>query len=223
MIRSRDALSRDEKVRSHVRTDHDAITPWQAWMLAARPKTLPAAVGPVMVGTALAYSDHHFALFPAVAALSVSLLLQIAVNLANDYFDHVKGIDSEDRVGPVRVTQSGLIPAARVRAAMGLVFLAAAVIGIVLTSIGGWPVIVLGSACILAALGYSGGAYPLASHGLGDLFAFLFFGQAAVCGTYYLQTLAVTPMCVIVAIPVGFLITAILVINNLRDIYDGSQ
>ena len=191
----------------------------QAWMLAARPKTLPAAVGPVLVGSALAFADGKFKLIPAVAALAIALLLQIGVNLANDYFDGIRGIDTLDRLGPIRVTQSGLISPGGVKSAMMLTFMLAVLIGFYLMTRGGWPVVLLGTASILAALGYSGGPFPLASHGLGDLFVFIFFGLVAVCGTYYVQTLQLTWRVITMAALVGLLITAILVINNLRDIH----
>ena len=194
------------------------ISPMQAWLLAARPKTLPAAVAPVIVGTALAIADHVFMLLPALAALTISLLLQIGVNLANDYFDHVKGIDTAERLGPVRVTHSGLIAPVHVKIAMLVMFAVASAIGIYLITVGGLTVLIIGLACIMSALAYSGGPYPLASHSLGDLFAFLFFGWVAVGGTYFVQTLALTPMTLLTASQVGLLITAILVVNNLRDI-----
>jgi 1,4-dihydroxy-2-naphthoate polyprenyltransferase len=196
----------------------DTTDPVSAWLLATRPKTLPAAVAPVIVGSALAYADQGFLLLPAMAALAVALLLQIGVNLANDYFDFKKGIDTEDRLGPIRVTQSGLIPPARVRTAMLIIFVMTLLPGVYLIARGGWPAVIIGGASILAALAYSGGPYPLASHALGDLFVFVFFGLVAVCGTYYVQTLELTWMVVFLGIVEGSLITAILVINNLRDI-----
>ena len=189
-----------------------------SWILAIRPKTLPAAAGPVLVGTALAFSDQGLVILPAVCALCIAFLLQIGVNLANDYFDSIKGIDTQERLGPQRVTQSGLIAADQVRAVMCGVLGLAVVFGLVLIIRGGWPVLVIGVACILAALGYSGGPYPLASHGLGDLFVFIFFGLVAVCGTYYVQMLQVSWHVFGVAIIVGLPITAIIVVNNLRDI-----
>ena len=188
------------------------------WILAIRPKTLPAAAGPVLVGTAMAYSDQGLVILPSVCALFIAFLLQIGVNLANDYFDSVKGIDTQERLGPKRVTQSGLIAADRVKAVMWGVLGLAVVLGLVLILRGGWPVFVIGVACILAALGYSGGPYPLASHGLGDLFVFIFFGLVAVCGTYYVQMLQVSWHVFAVAVMVGLPITAIIVVNNLRDI-----
>lgn len=196
----------------------EEISARRAWMLAARPKTLPAAVSPVFVGTALALHDGAFRPLPALAALAGALLLQVGVNLANDYFDHVHGIDQPDRTGPVRVTQSGLIAPERVRLGMFLVLGLAALIGVYLIVVGGWPVLAIGLASILAALAYSAGPYPLASHGLGDLAVFVFFGPVAVIGTYYVQALQVTPLAALMAVPPGLLITAILVVNNLRDI-----
>ncbi len=189
-----------------------------AWLLATRPKTLPAAVAPVIVGCAMAYADQKFSPGPATACLAVALLLQIGVNLANDYFDFTRGIDTDDRLGPVRVTQSGLIPPGRVKAAMVAVFILSLLPGLYLICIGGWPVVVIGAASIIAALAYSGGPFPLASHGLGDLFVFIFFGLVAVGGTYYVQALDLTSMVFVMGVIVGLLITAILVVNNLRDL-----
>ena len=194
------------------------ITQLQAWILAIRPKTLPAAVAPVAVGTAMAYSDNFFAALPACAALMGSLLLQIGVNLANDYFDYKQGIDDVERLGPVRVTQSGLISPGKVKAGMVITFFLVSLIGIYLIMVGGLPIFAVGVASILSALAYSGGPYPLASHGLGDLFVFIFFGLVAVCGTYYVQALTLTPIVILASVPTGLLITAILVVNNLRDI-----
>jgi 1,4-dihydroxy-2-naphthoate octaprenyltransferase len=200
-----------------------SISPTQAWILAARPKTLPAAVAPVFVGTALAFAEGVFKPFPALAALLGSMLLQIAVNLANDYFDHVRGVDTPDRIGPVRVAASGLISPRRLRFGMLLVIALSALVGVYLAWVGGWLVLVIGVASILSLLAYSSGPFPLASHGLGDLFVFLFFGVAAVCGTYYVQAQRVTLMALAAAVPVGLLTTAILVINNLRDIETDRQ
>jgi 1,4-dihydroxy-2-naphthoate octaprenyltransferase len=196
----------------------NSITPVSAWLLATRPKTLPAAVAPVVVGCAMAYGHQDFGFWPAMACLAVALLLQIGVNLANDYFDFTKGIDTEERLGPVRVTQSGLVPPGRVKLAMTMVFVLSLLPGFYLISIGGWPVVAIGAASIIAALAYSGGPFPLASHGLGDLFVFIFFGLVAVCGTYYVQAFQLTPMVLLMGVVVGLMITAILVVNNLRDI-----
>jgi 1,4-dihydroxy-2-naphthoate octaprenyltransferase len=171
-----------------------------------------------LIGTALAWADGAFSLAPALAALIASLLLQIAANLANDYFDFVKGTDIPGRKGPTRVAQSGLISLGKLRMAIAATLLATAVLGLYLVSVGGWPVLALGIAALLSGLLYSGGPYPIGYHGLGDIFVFLFFGLGAVCGTYYVQSLTLTPVVVAAAIPVGALTTAILVVNNLRDI-----
>lgn len=194
------------------------MTKRRAWLLAARPKTLPAALGPVLVGSALAFADGALALFPALAAALGALLLQIGSNLANDYFDYFKGADTVDRLGPPRATASGLIPPAQMRNGILVLFGLAAAVGLYLVYVGGWPILAVGVAAIAAAVAYTGGPFPFGYHGLGDLFVFLFFGLAAVCGTYYVQTLSVTPAVVASAVPVGTLITAILVVNNLRDI-----
>lgn len=189
-----------------------------AWILSIRPRTLPASIAPVIVGTAAAAFDNRFVALPALAALIGAVLLQIGVNLANDYFDHQRGIDTAERLGPVRVTQSGLISPVRVKRAMMGTLAAAAAAGLYLSCIAGWPVLIIGTASILAALAYSGGPYPLASHGLGDLLVFIFFGPVAVCGTYYVQALRLTGQVAWLSLPIGLLITAIMVVNNLRDI-----
>ncbi len=188
------------------------------WYLAIRPKTLPAAAAPVVVGSAVAHADQVFSLLPAIAAFAGALLLQVAVNLANDYFDAKNNIDSEARLGPVRVTQSGLISPGQVKAAMVLTLVAAAMIFIYLTTVGGVVIFWVAVASVLAALGYSGGPYPLASHGLGELFVFIFFGLIAVCGTYWVQAGKLSQLVVLASIGPGLLISAIMVVNNLRDI-----
>ncbi len=189
----------------------------QIWLLAARPKTLPAAVGPVLVGTALAYADGHFALWPMLAALADALLLQIGSNFANDYFDFFKGADTHERIGPTRVTAGGLLSPAEVRWGMVAVFGMAALVGLYLITVGGWPILALGASAIVAALLYSGGPLPYGYYGLGEFFVFLFFGVAAVAGTYYVQALTVTPQVWLASVPVGALITGVLVVNNIRD------
>jgi 1,4-dihydroxy-2-naphthoate octaprenyltransferase len=189
-----------------------------AWLLAARPRTLVASLVPVLVGTALAASRQPIAWGPAAAALLAALLIQIGTNLSNDYFDFQKGADREDRVGPTRATQSGLIAPRDVLLGTGLTFAAAALVGLYLTWVGGVPILVLGIVSILSGLAYTGGPFPLGYHGLGDLFVFVFFGLAAVCGTYYLQAHAVTWFAVLVALPIACLATAILTVNNLRDV-----
>jgi 1,4-dihydroxy-2-naphthoate octaprenyltransferase len=195
-----------------------AIPRRRAWLLAARPKTLPAAVAPVAVGAATALGDGAFAALPALAALAGALLLQIGVNLANDYFDFHRGIDSPDRKGPLRVTQAGLIAPEQVRRGMIATFAAAALVGAFLVVRGGTPILAVGIASILSALAYSGGPWPLASLGVADLFVFVFFGPVAACGTYFVQAGSVSGTAAAASVAPGLLITAILVVNNLRDI-----
>ena len=190
----------------------------QSWRMAARPKTLPAAVGPVLVGAALAYADGRFAFLPAFGALLGALLIQIGSNFANDYSDFFKGADTHERLGPTRATAAGLLTPGEMRGGMIVVFGLAALIGLYLIYAGGWPILALGAASILAALAYTGGPFPFGYYGLGDLFCFIFFGLGAVGGTYFVQTRTLTTDVWLAAVPVGTLITAILVVNNLRDI-----
>lgn len=191
---------------------------WQVWLLAARPKTLPAAAAPVIVGSALAWQVGQFRLGAALAALAAALLLQIGANLANDVFDFHRGADAGERLGPMRVTQSGLLRPEQVVRGMWVVFGLAALLGIYLTLIAGWPVIGIGLACILAAIAYTGGPLPFGYYGLGDLFVFIFFGLVAVGGTYFVHTGWLSSLALYASLPMGFLITAILVVNNLRDV-----
>jgi 1,4-dihydroxy-2-naphthoate polyprenyltransferase len=194
------------------------LNPWQVWLLAARPKTLPAAAAPVIVGSAVAFWDGLFHFWPALAALLAALLLQIGANLANDVFDFHRGADTSQRLGPLRVTQAGLLAPRKVLAGMWVCFGLAALFGVYLALVAGWLVIVIGLAAIAAAIAYTGGPFPLGYYGLGDLAVFIFFGLAAVCGTYYVQALHLSWLAFWAAFPMGFLITAILVVNNLRDI-----
>jgi 1,4-dihydroxy-2-naphthoate octaprenyltransferase len=187
-------------------------------MVAARVRTLPAAAAPVVVGAGAAIGMGRFALVPALAALVGALLLQIGANIANDLFDFLRGADTAERVGPLRVTQAGLLSPRQVRAGMCAVFAAAALIGIYLIAVGGWPIVLIGLTAILAALAYTGGPFPLGYHGLGELFVFLFFGLAAVGGTYEVQARAVDVVAWWAAVPIGLLAVAIIVVNNLRDI-----
>lgn len=191
---------------------------WSAWLLAARPKTLPAAISPVLVGTAMAWSDGHFALFPAFAAAAGALLLQILSNFANDYFDFAKGADTSERLGPTRVMAAGLLSPQAMRKGMVAVVVLAVLDGLYLVRVGGWPILAVGLASLVAAVLYTGGPFPFGYHGLGDLFVFVFFGLVAVAGTYFVQAGALSGVVLVVAVPVGALITAILVVNNLRDI-----
>ena len=192
--------------------------PLQIWILAARVPTLPAAVVPVLVGTATAWAQGAFQAGPFIASLLAALLIQIGTNLANDYFDFRKGADTAERLGPVRVTQSGLVPPETVRRATMFTFGLAMLLGAYLTVVGGWPILIIGLLSIAAGVLYTGGPWPLAYHSLGDLTVFLFFGLVAVVGTVYLQAGSVGPQAVVYALPVAALVTAILVVNNLRDI-----
>jgi len=187
------------------------------WIQAARPKTLPAAVAPVVVASSVAFMDSKFAFWPALACLFCAIVLQIAVNFANDYFDYKNNVDSKERLGPVRVTQSGLIPPEEVKRAMIFALILAGLLFLYLVSRGGIVILLIGTASILSALAYSGGPYPLASHGLGELFVFIFFGLVAVCGTYFIQVGELNMLVVLASVPPGLLITAIMVVNNLRD------
>jgi 1,4-dihydroxy-2-naphthoate octaprenyltransferase len=189
-----------------------------AWILAARPRTLPAAVAPVIAASALAFCHGKFALAPALAALIGALLIQIGANFSNDLFDFQKGVDTSQRVGPTRVTQAGLLSQREVAAGTAAVFGLAALCGLYLGWVSGWPVIAIGVLSILAALAYTGGPYPLGYNGLGELFVFLFFGVAAVVGTYYVQAREAPLSAFALSIPIGLLVVNILVVNNLRDI-----
>lgn len=188
------------------------------WVQAARPKTLPAAAAPVLVGAGAAVAAHRFSAGPALAALLGALLFQIGANLANDVFDHRRGADTAERLGPTRVTQAGLLSPRSVLGGMWLVFALSVPVGLYLVHVGGWPILAVGVTAIVSAIAYTGGPFPLGYNGLGDLFVFLYFGLAAVCGTCFVAAGRVTPAAWLAAMPIGFLAVAILVVNNLRDI-----
>ena len=190
----------------------------EIWFLAIRPKTLPAAAAPVIVGAMLAFREGRFHLVPALVCLIAALLLQIGSNLANDVFDFEKGSDSGERLGPTRVTQAGLLMPSQVKRGMSIVFGLTSLCGVYLISQGGWPILVLGVTAILSAIAYTGGPYPLGYHGLGDLFVFIFFGLGATVGTYYVQTLKAPLTVWCMAVAMGLLTVNILVVNNLRDL-----
>jgi 1,4-dihydroxy-2-naphthoate octaprenyltransferase len=189
---------------------------YKVWIEASRPKTLSAAVSPVLVGTAAAAGVWHP--WRLSGALVVALALQVAVNYANDYFDGVRGVDTEARVGPRRAVVSGLVSPARMRSAMLLAFGLAALAGLALAAVAGWWLVGVGAACFLAAVGYSGGSRPYASSGLGEVFVFVFFGLVATVGSAFVQDGQISLLAVVAAFPVGVLAVAILVANNLRDI-----
>jgi len=189
------------------------------WVLAARPATLPAAVVPVFVGAAAAFSEGaKFRGVVFLMTLICALLIQIGTNFANDYSDFVRGADHEGRLGPVRVTQSGLIDQEGVKRGIIIAFGLAVLVGAYLAWIGGWPIIAIGVLSVLSGLAYTGGPFPLGYHGLGDLFVFVFFGIIAVTGTAYLQSGHWSTFALLLSIPIGLLVTNILVINNLRDL-----
>lgn len=188
-----------------------------AWVLAARPKTLPAAFCPVLVGTAVAETSGGLHLPAAAAALLGAAFIQIGTNLANDVFDFEKGADKADRLGPRRAVQAGLLSPREVRWGMTVAFFAASVTGLYLALHAGPAVLAIGVFSILSGLAYTAGPWPLAYTGLGDLFVLLFFGFVAVLGTTFVQTGVVPELAVWAAVPVGALSTAILVVNNVRD------
>ena len=188
------------------------------WLLAVRLRTLPAAISPVILGSALAYHDGSFHIFLCAMTLLAAVLIQIGTNFANDVYDFQKGTDRDDRLGPTRATQSGLITPDKMKKAMWQTFLLAIFIGFYLAFIGGWPIVCIGLASIAAGIAYTGGPYPLGYHGLGDAFVFIFFGLIAVSGTYYLQTETINDLSLYMGAAMGMLSTAILVVNNLRDV-----
>jgi 1,4-dihydroxy-2-naphthoate octaprenyltransferase len=187
------------------------------WIAAARLRTLPAAVVPVIVGTAVARACGGIAWGPALAALAGAIAIQIGTNFANDVFDAEKGADGADRIGPVRAVSAGLVSAVAMKRAMIGAFAVASAFGVYLVAAAGWPVAAIGVASIAAGIAYTGGPWPLGYHGLGDVFVMVFFGFVAVCGTVYVQLHAVPALALWASIPVGALATAILVVNNLRD------
>ncbi|MEM4782045.1 MAG: 1,4-dihydroxy-2-naphthoate polyprenyltransferase [Halalkalicoccus sp.] len=204
----------------------------KAWLMAARPQTLPAAAAPVIVGVGLAIHDGVFAPLPALAAFVGAALIQIGTNFANDYYDAIKGADTDDREGFTRVTQSGLIAPEEVKRAMILTFALAILVGTYLVFVGGVPILAIGLASVASGIAYTGGPYPFGYRGLGDLFVFVFFGLIAVTSTYYVQAAAllaepfplwipsgtITTEAVVASLSVAALSTAILVVNNVRDL-----
>src|ERR1700739_5050576 len=188
------------------------------WLMASRPRTLPAAVAPVLVGTAFAGFEHVFHPLRFLAALLGALFIQVATTLSNDYSDARRGADSEDRLGPVRVTAGGLVPPRQVLIATYVSFGLAVLAGIYLIAVAGWVLLVIGAASILAGVAYTGGPKPYGYEGLGEGFVFLFFGLVAVTGSYYVQTTHLNWEAFALAVPVGLLASAILVVNNVRDI-----
>lgn len=188
------------------------------WLMAARVRTLPAALAPVLVGTALAGFGHVFHPLRFLAALVGAVFIQVGTNLHNDYSDARRGADAEDRLGPVRVTAGGLVPPRRVLVATYISFAVAVLAGVYLTVVAGWQLLLVGAASILAGVLYTGGPRPYGYEGLGELFVFLFFGIVAVAGSFFVQVRHLHWEAFALAVPVGLLAAAILVVNNVRDI-----
>ena len=190
----------------------------EKWILASRPKTLLAAFVPVIIGSSLAYSAGKFHPAAAAVALICSVLIQVGTNFVNDLYDYLAGTDNEERVGPTRVLAAGLVSVKEMKIAIVLVFALTFVFGLYLVHLGGWIILLIGVLSIIAGIAYTAGPYPLAYNGLGDIFVFVFFGLVGTVGTYYVQAFEISLLSVLTAIPVGALITNILIVNNYRDI-----
>ena len=188
------------------------------WLLAIRSKTLFVAVGPVLLGWALAIDDNGFHFWPAIGALAAAVLLQIAANLSNDYFHWKKGGDAATRLGSVRVMQGGLLSPLAVLVGAAVALFLATLIGWGLIIVGGWPIVLIGIAALLAAVFYTAGPYPLGYHGWGEVLVLVFFGLCAVGGTYYVTTLSCSWRVLWLSLPAGFLAVNVLLVNNIRDI-----
>ena len=187
------------------------------FFMGIRPKTLGVTVSPVLIGTTMAFSSNKGHWMSAFACLISALLIQIGTNLSNDYFDYLKGADTEERLGPTRVTQSGLIPPEKMLKIFSYVFGLASLVGIYIVIRGGWPIFLIGILSIASGILYTGGPIPLGYVGLGDIFVFVFFGPVAVCGTFYVQALELPLEVFLAGFSPGLLGVALLSINNLRD------
>ena len=212
-------------------TESAEVSRREAWLIAARPHTLPVAAAPILVAVGLAVRDGVFAPLPALAAFVGAALIQVGTNFANDYYDAVQGADTEDREGFTRVTAGGLIEPYEVKRATYLTFAAAILVGTYLVYVGGVPILVVGLVSVASGIAYTGGPYPLGYHGLGDLFVFVFFGVVAVTGAYYVQAVtvlasgipigvpegSVSTASVVASLPIAAIATNILVVNNVRD------
>lgn len=193
------------------------LSTFQIWMAAARPKTLAAAIVPVAVGSAMAYRAGSFKVSASVIALLVALLIQIGTNFTNDLYDFLKGADTKKRLGPLRVMNAGLVSEPQMRGGIYIVFGLAFLLGMILVVQTSWWLLAVGIFSIISGLAYTAGPYPLAYNGLGDIFVFIFFGLVATAGTFYVNAETVTIASLISSVPVGLLITNILVVNNYRD------
>jgi len=194
------------------------VSPLRLWVSAARPRTLPAAVAPVLVGTALAVSEGALRPLAFACALVGSVFIQIGTNLSNDYSDARRGADTDDRLGPVRVTAGGLMPPRQVLVGTYLAFGIAVLAGVYLIAVAGVELLIVGVVSILAGVLYTGGPRPYGYEGLGELFVFLFFGVVAVTGSYFVQTERLSLEALALSVPVGLLAAAIIVVNNVRDV-----
>ncbi|HZW39948.1 MAG TPA: 1,4-dihydroxy-2-naphthoate polyprenyltransferase [Ignavibacteriaceae bacterium] len=203
--------------------DNEQPTKFQSWVIASRPKTLPAAVAPVLVGSALAYNQGKFHIELSIIALICSFLIQIATNFSNDLYDFLKGADTAKRKGPRRVLASGLITVKEMKLAVFITFMLAFIFGLYLVYRTDYVVLIIGVLSIIAGLAYTAGPFPLAYNGLGDIFVFIFFGVIGTAGTYYLHHLEINALSLAASIPVGTLITNILVVNNYRDINEDKE
>jgi 1,4-dihydroxy-2-naphthoate octaprenyltransferase len=208
-------------VRERDRTRDAVLQPpsgMRIWLMAARIRTLPAAIAPVLVGTSLAGFQGVFHPLRFLAALIGAIFIQVGTNLSNDYSDARRGADTEDRLGPVRVTAGGLVPPSRVLAATYLTFAVAVLAGAYLVAVAGWQLLLVGAASILAGVLYTGGPRPYGYEGLGEVFVFLFFGVVAVAGSYFVQVRHLHWEAFALSVPVGLIAAGILVVNNIRDI-----
>ena len=193
------------------------------WVIASRPKTMTAAIAPVLLGSALAYYESAFDIITFLFILISACLIQLGTNFTNDLFDYIKGTDNNDRLGPKRAMQAGLVSESEMKKAIFIVFSLSICFGFYLALLGGWIIVGIGLVSILFAILYTGGPYPLAYNGLGDIFVFIFFGLIAVSGTYYLYTDYFSINSFIIGSSIGCLATAILVVNNLRDLNNDKE
>lgn len=191
---------------------------FKIWVDCCRPKTLTASVAPVLIGAAMAFDDGGIDAVVLILTFAAALLIQVGTNLANDYYDFVKGADTETRVGPTRATQAGLVTPGQMRKAFLFTFALAAGCGLYLVYKGGLPILAIGLVSIVCGVLYTAGPLPLAYYGLGDIFVLVFFGPVAVGGTYYLQTNSINSSVIVAGLSPGLVSVAILTVNNLRDI-----
>lgn len=200
-----------------IKEQANTITKFDAWIMATRPRTLPAALVPVLVGSSIAFHDGKFRPIAAFVALICAILIQIGTNFVNDLYDFIYGTDKKDRVGPKRVVAAGFISISEMKLGILVAFGLSFLLGMYLVHLTGWEILLLGVISILAGIAYTAGPFPLAYNGLGDIASFLFFGLIGTVGTYYVQANEVSMFAFWSSIPVGALITNILVVNNYRD------